>query len=345
MRGFVEKSIIAGFCLYNSYMIHPSIDLPFYFVLTFILSLALDLFNNKNIRYFIYFLFITLCFYNPLFIYYLPLILYNMVVDIKIYAGLTLFLILIDFSLINLMGSIISIYLSMMTMKYNEMVEENKITRDGLKEDTLYLKKYNEQLKIDREKNIHIAILTERNRIARELHDSIGHGISSSILQIEALKVISDDNLKEGLIQVQNTLKTGMDDIRNSIHNLYKESLDLKSKIEELCDEIPHMDIKLVYGIDDELPFDLKFDILSIVKEAITNCVKHSNATKLEISVLSQPKFFSIIVNDNGNKFDKSKTHSGIGLISMGEIASKYNGFLNYGFDNGFKIHITLMKG
>lgn len=347
MRKFIEKSLIVLFCLYNTYQINPTKDLVFCFLITLIISLFLDLFQSKNLKLFIYFIFIALCFYDSLLIYYLPLILYNMYLDFEKYTILTVPLIFMNISVINLIVAIISVYLSIMRKKYNIVLNENKITRDELKEDALYLKKYNEQLKIDKEKNIHIAILTERNRIARELHDSIGHGISSSILQVEALKMISDSSTKESLNLLQNTLKNGMDDIRNSIHNLYNESLDLENKVEQLCNEISNIDIQLIYKIKDDLPFDLKFDILSVVKEAITNCVKHSNATELKISLLSHQKFYSIIIKDNGSEYDKTSSIStkGIGLLSMKEIANKHNGFLNCEFDNGFKIHVTLMKG
>lgn len=347
MRRFIEKSFIVLFCLYNTYKINPTKDLVFYFLISLILSFALDLFRNKKVRIFIYLVFLTLYIYDQLFIYYLPLILYNIYLDFNIYTFLVVPVILADFSIVNLLASFISIYLSIMTKRFNIFINQNKIVRDELKEDAIYLKKYNEQLKIDREKNIHIAILTERNRIARELHDSIGHAISSSILQVEALKVVSDNTMTEGLDLLQNTLNNGMNDIRKSIHNLYNESLDLENRIESLCSEIPTIDVEIIYKLEDNLSYDFKFDILSIIREAITNCVKHSNATELKISLLSQPKFYSIIIKDNGNRFDK--THDlltkGIGLLSMNEIASKYNGFLNYEFDNGFKIHLTLMKG
>lgn len=92
-----------------------------------------------------------------------------------------------------------------------------------------------------------------------------------------------------------------MNDIRNSIHNLYNESLDLKSRIEDLCDEISNMDIKLTYKMEDDLPYDLKFDILSVVKEAITNCVKHSNATELLIMKDNNQYLFLFIVNSSFN--------------------------------------------
>lgn len=333
--------------MFNTYKINPTIDLAFYFLISLIISVALDLFPKRLARLFFYLSFLGLLIYDPLFVYYIPLILYNLYLDFKAYSLLALPLIFLDFSLINLINSVISLYLTMMTEKFEVLLRENKAVRDELKEDTIYLRKYNEQLKIDREKNIHIAILTERNRIARELHDSIGHSISSSILQVEALKVVADDNIKESLNLLQNTLRNGMDDIRKSIHNLYNESLDLKSRIEDLCHEISNIDIKLIYKMDDNLPYDLKFDILSVVKEAITNCVKHSNATELRITLLSQPKFHSIVIMDNGSRIDSTGNLSdkGIGLLSMKEIASKYKGFVNYGFDNGFKIHMTLMKG
>lgn len=348
MKRFIEKFFIILFCLYNSYKTVPTANLALYFLISIIISLTLDLFNDKKIKSVIYILFIIIYFSNSLFTFYLPLILYNMYLDFGIYIILLLPLILMDFSIMNLIIYIISIYLSVMSKKFDTILNKNKTTRDELKEDTIYLKKYNEQLKIDREKNIHIAILTERNRIARELHDSIGHALSSSILQVEALKIIStEDNVIENLNLLQKTLNNGMDDIRKSIHNLYNESFDLKSKIQDLCSEIPTIDVDITYKIEDELAYDLKFDILSVVKEGITNCVKHSDATKLKISLLSQVNFYSITIKDNGSNFTESNSllNKGIGLTSMNDIANKYNGFLNYEFNDGFKIHLVLMKG
>ncbi len=348
MRRFIEKFFITMFCLYNTYKIHPDENLVFYFLISLIISLLLDLLLLKKRRIFLYILFIILCFSNNLFIFYLPLILYNIYLDFAIYTLLAIPLFFMDFYILNFMTAVISIYFSAMREKYNMLLEENKIVRDELTEDTIYLIKYNEQLKIDREKNIEIAILTERNRIARELHDSIGHGISSSILQVEALKIVSKEkNVISGLNTLQNTLANGMEDIRKSIHNLYSESLDLEAEIEKLCAEIPNINTEIVYNLEKDLDYNIKFDILSIVKEGITNCIKHSNATKLKITLLNQPKFYSIIIKDNGNIFDKNTSLSskGIGLVSMEDIARKHNGFLNYKFEEGFQLHLTLMKG
>ncbi len=344
MRRFIEKSIIAAFSLYYTYKFLEGTDFVVFFLISIVISTFLDLFINKKYRYVLYGLFVTLIIYNNIFLYYLPLIFYNLYMDFKYYSLFALTFLLIDFTPIILIINFLSLYFSHSTDTVENIVLEYRIMRDSLKEDTLYLKKYNEQLTLDREKNIHIAILTERNRIAREIHDSIGHAISSSILQVKAIKIIAGKTIEEPLDQLQNTLNNGMNDIRKSLQGLRDESFDLKSRIENLIDETPHMDVDFIYNIGDELDYNLKFDILSIVKEAMTNTLKHSDASKMKISLLDQPKFYTVIIVDNGSEklnFDSK----GIGLDYIRETANKYNGHLNFNYDHGFKIHITLMKG
>lgn len=344
MRRFVEKSIIAALSLYSTYKFLEGLDFVVFFLISILISISLDLLTKDKYRYVLYTLFMVLIFYNNTFLYYLPLIFYNLYLDFKYYSLFSLSLLLKGFSPIILIINFLSLYFSYNTDRADNIVLEYRTIRDNLKEDTLYLKKYNEQLTLDREKNIHIAILTERNRIAREIHDSIGHAISSSILQVKAIKIIGGKTIEEPLDQLQDTLNNGMNDIRKSLQGLRDESLDLKNRIENLIDEIPHMNLEFIYNIDEELDYNLKFDILSIVKEAMTNTLKHSDSTQMKISVIGQPRFYTIIIRDNGTikpEFD----HKGIGLDYIGETANKYRGHFNYNYDNGFKIHITLMKG
>lgn len=348
IKRLLEKLIIILFSLCNTYKAYPEENLALYFLIVIIITSLLELTSNKRIKAFLYIVFGVLSISYRLFILYIPIIIYNLYMDFDIYAVLILPLIFFNFYPVNLLLSILSAYISVMAKKQNEMLEENKKARDKIKEDCLLLEKYNEQLKKDREKNIQIAVLTERNRIAKELHDAIGHTLTSGILQVESLKIISNEkNVIEKLDVLQDTLTKGMEEIRNSIHNLYNESFDLKEQIEKLCTNVPNINVELVYKIEDDLSYDIKFDILSVIREGITNCIKHSNADILRIILLEQPKFYSITIKDNGSVFDKSSLHNtkGIGLLSIREIANKYNGFLNYNFDKGFKIHLILMKG
>lgn len=344
MRKFIEKSIIAFLSLYSTYKFVDGLDFVVFFLIAILTSVCLDLISNKKYRSLFYILFLLLVFYNKAFLFYLPLIFYNLYIDFKYYSLFSLALLLLDFSPIILIILFLSLYFSHSTNAIENIVSEYRAMRDNLKEDTLMLKKYNEQLTLDREKNIHIAILTERNRIAREIHDSIGHAISSSILQVKAIKIMGNPNLHEPLNQLQDTLNNGMDDIRKSLHGLRDDSFHLRSRIEMLIDEIPHMDVEFIYKLDEYIDYNLKFDILSIVKEAITNTLKHSNANRIKISLISQPKFHTLILEDNGRE-EPNLYGKGIGLDYIRETANKYNGLFNYKYDNGFKIHITLMKG
>jgi len=348
IKRILEKLIIIIFSLYNTYKAYPEENLALYFLIVIIITSLLELISRKRIKALLYIIFGALSISYRLFILYIPIIIYNLYWDFGLYAVLMAPIIFINFYPANILLSVLSAYISAMAKEQNKILMENIRARDKIREDSLLLEKYNEQLKKGKEKSIHIAILTERNRIAKKLHDAIGHTLTSSILQVESIKIISGEkHILEKLNILQNTLTKGMEEIRNSIHNLYNESLDLKEQIEKLCTNVPNIDVELIYRIEDDLSYDMKFDILSVIREGITNCIKHSNADKLKITLLDQPKFYSITIKDNGSMFDEKSLRStkGIGLLSIKEIAEKYGGFLSYGFDNGFKIHLTLMKG
>src|SRR5699024_1623107 len=105
------------------------------------------------------------CFVDNTFVFYLPLILYNAYSDFSLYGLLALVLISLNLSAINLFLSIVSLYFSIMEEKFRYLLKKNRSIRDTLIEDTLYLRNYSEKLQKNKEKDIRIAILTERNRI------------------------------------------------------------------------------------------------------------------------------------------------------------------------------------
>ena len=334
-------------CLYHSYTLSLAGDLVFLLLFSMTISLLLDLSGKKEYRMGIYTVFILMCLIDPQYMSYMPLIIYNMSIDLRAYTAITFIFIFLHFSPLNFITALLSVYLSARTDDYHRLLASTKSTHNALIEHQFHLRSHNEQLEKDSDKNIHIGILTERNRIARELHDSIGHVLSSSILQVEALKIISEDKNMPHLNLLQDTLSNGMEDIRHSIHNIYSDSLDLKGKIYELSDDFPALKIELIYKLSDDLPYALKFDILSIVKESMTNCAKHSTGTKLVINLLEQPRFYALIIKDNGRQFASHKNllTKGMGMAAMKEMADKYGGSFNASFDQGFNIHITLMKG
>ncbi len=343
MRSLVEKSILFTISFYMSALSLENDSTIIYILISLIIILALDLLKTSKARIILFIVFFLLSINYKEIRYFIPLGAYSL------YEYSKLILLLVPYFLVwgnygQAILTVQSIYMAKKNLEYTRLLRMSKDTRDELKEDTIILKKYNKQLEIDREKNIHIAILSERNRISRKLHDSIGHLISSSILQLEALKVLNrDENLNPSLDLLQSSLKNGMVDVRKSIHDLYRESLDLREAIARIIEENPSLEISLDYRMDEDLNYEVKYDVLSVVKEAVTNVKKHSDSNKVDISLVSMPGFHLINIRDYGQ--GKEIDQLGLGLISMEEVYKKYSGNGSFGFDNGFKIHMVLMKG
>ena len=105
-------------------------------------------------------------------------------------------------------------------------------TRDYSKEYELLLEEKNRKLIESQDKTVYAATLSERNRIAREIHDNVGHMLTRAILQMGAIKVLNkDEKLKPSIEEIDRTLNTAMSNIRNSVHDLHDESIDLESSL------------------------------------------------------------------------------------------------------------------
>lgn len=231
--------------------------------------------------------------------------------------------------------------------------------QDETAEITNRLYKKNQELIETQNYEIKAATLDERNRIAREIHDSVGHQLSSSILQTGALLAITqDEQIKERLNNLKDTLTVSMDSIRHSIHNLHDESLDLEEKILSLIHSFTFCSISLEYQVVHDFSTKVKYALLFIIKEALSNIMKHSNATSALIAIYEHPAFYQIRIWDNGTgkgtyskiqwqtseyPIEKNPLHQdGMGLVGISERVDALGGKLNIRCENGFEIFITL---
>ncbi len=339
MRNFYSKLLVLSFIIITT-AYYNVLDLK-YLLIFFSISILNEFLDSKfkNIIsiFLICFLFFSenLFFYTPLFIY-----------DINTKNNYIIFLLNLFFlkkNLLTFITNILSIFLNNINKKYLKLLNENISITDHLREDALLLKSINKNLELDYNKNLELAILEERNRISRQLHDSIGHLFSSSIVQLEAIKIINSDvNINSNLTNLENTLKTGMMDVRNNIHNIYNESFDLKEEINKILDTVDdNIFIDFFFRFECN-NIQLKHDILSIIKEAINNINKHSNTDEIKINLLTHKNFHKVSITDNGSMYNPNE--GGIGLLSIKQIVQKYNGVFNYTFDDGFKVHITLIR-
>lgn len=239
---------------------------------------------------------------------------------------------------------LISLRLSFVSQKRGILTEKIKKMRDDNQENENFLKERNKILLEQQNVEIRMATLKERNRIAREIHDNVGHMLTRAILQTGALKVLEkEEKLKEQLNDLQQTLNVAMNNIRNSVHDLHDDSINLEKAVKELIMAFPKLDIDFEYEVENQIDKNIKYGFLAIIKEALTNTLKHSNGNKVRIEIVENPGFYKLVVTDNGTEIQENFV-GGMGISSIQERVETLNGVLRISTDNGFRITITIFK-
>lgn len=239
--------------------------------------------------------------------------------------------------LLFLMGGI----LKYKTLHLMKLKQDFKLLRDTSTEYNLLLRQKNKTLIQKQDYEIHVATLRERNRIAREIHDNVGHMLSRSILQSGALLALNkDEQLKEPLTALKDTLSHAMDSIRESVHDLHDDSVDLKSSILTLLEDFKNYNTQFEYDMGTMIPREIKYCFISIVKESLSNITRHSNATHIQIVVREHPSLYQLMVWDNGT--DIFMNNPGIGLENMKERVEALRGNFSVTTEKGFRIFISI---
>lgn len=170
------------------------------------------------------------------------------------------------------------------------------------------------------------ATLQERNRIAREIHDSLGHSLTALNLQLEtALKLWQSNPAKAQtfLARAKQLGSKALQDVRQSVSAMRSKPLQgrlLEQAIASLAEEFhcstgvaPICEIQLRRVLPDEV----NTAIYRITQEALTNISKHAAATEVKIQLNTTPTELHLAIYDNGRGFDLDQNTSGFGLQSM----------------------------
>ena len=197
------------------------------------------------------------------------------------------------------------------------------------------------------------ATLEERARIAREMHDSVGHVLTRAILQAGALsKLNHDEKLQAPLAALEETLGSGMTQTRESLHQLRDKAVDLYHEFDLLCHAYPsaRYQIKLEYELTHSLPMNYQQAFLATTQEALTNVEKHSNASLVWVRLREFPGFYQLIVQDNGRSEGMGAVQGsgspgeGMGLESMRLRCEALGGNFYVRREKGFGVFMTLPK-
>ena len=305
-----------------------------------------------------------LCFYSPVYIVSSGMIVACAEPAFRDYYGL-------EKEVLIVAGLAAAVLLYGRTGRLDELEQEYKKSRDDSRELTLMLEKKNQDLLEKQDTEVYLATLKERNRIAREIHDNVGHMLSRSILMVGALKTVNqDENLKVPMELLDQTLNEAMTNVRQSVHDLHDESVNLKEVVESLAEEFRFCPVQLTYDMGYDIPKEIKYSFIAITKEALNNVMRHSNANEVKIMTREHPGLYQLIIEDNGTSDERiqpdgdweeyaekesagktgnvRKTEntesSGIGIENMKKRVRMLGGTMQIQKENGFRIFITVPK-
>jgi len=180
------------------------------------------------------------------------------------------------------------------------------------------------------------SILEERNRMAREIHDTLAQAFTGILAQVGAAKQVLTDDLEATqahLDLIKELARTGLTEARRSVFALRPQLLEegsLQSALHSLIAQIrtAAMDTTLYYEIEGtvySLPAEVESNLLRMGQEALTNAIRHANADEIRVQLVYDRDQFCLRVRDNGQGFGVGSIPSseGFGLLGMSERAER----------------------
>ncbi|MCX8129854.1 MAG: sensor histidine kinase [Clostridia bacterium] len=330
-----------------------------------IINMAYHVFKSSNLKTsLLIFSIISVmgCFFyvNPLFILLLPINIIELIYKHRENMWLTVTVLVAgaftagrglvaEYVLISVFGFLIYVLsynshkkITYLTAETDSLKEKNHSLHDKLNKEAEYEKqlKYSSQLE-------------ERNKIAQEIHDKIGHSLSGSLMQLEAAKLLveyshiqeNNNKVREILQSVINTLRDGMESIRATLRNIKPVSEQLgvnrlKLLLEEFTVNSKIKSNLLHKGNLEQISYVQWKIIYENIKEALTNTIKYSNASTVTVHIEVLNKFIKAEIRDNG--VGAAKIKKGLGIAGMEERSEGIGGKIITDGSKGFSI-ITLL--
>ena len=200
-----------------------------------------------------------------------------------------------------------------------------------------------------------LTVSRERNRLARELHDTLAHTLSGQAVNLEAIKLMLPPDQVEIQGMLDQTLKTtrdGLAEVRRALRDLRSKALvdlGLSIAVRSLAQEAAdRADFALDLETAEDLPrmaTDIEQAIYRIAQESFTNIIYHANARNVSLRLGIENHRFHMVIHDDGPGFDLNQIdfHNQHGLIGMQERAVMTGGKLNIKCDPGHGTQIEFM--
>ena len=234
-------------------------------------------------------------------------------------------------------------YLILLIKNTHEEKERIRLLNEKLEEANQRLRAYAIEV-------AQMAETRERNRLAREIHDTLGHALTGIAAGLDACIMtleVAPDLTKKQLNKIRDTAKKGITDVRRSVKKLRPDDLERLPFQEALMEmtknysESSGMEITFdIFSWSENLRQDQEDVIYRVLQESITNSKRHGHATKVKITIGGNEKYLLIVIADNGRGCEDVK--QGFGLKHMRERLELLHGTIHYWSDEGFIVEAMI---
>lgn len=250
--------------------------------------------------------------------------------------------------------SVAATLLSLRTAQLEHEQERMRRTRDELQERALALEARNRDLADRQDYEVELVTLAERARIAREIHDNVGHQLTRASLQAEALRVVHADEprVAADFTDVKRTVDEALQLVRASVHALNDNATDLSVQLERIVegarsDSGPQIELEV---LAEHTPANVANCFAAVLREALSNAMRHACAQTVTVRCMEHPSFYQLIVTDDGVGEVQASgrgTAEGMGLASMRERIEALGGTFTAGpraGAGGWRVFATVPK-
>ena len=201
--------------------------------------------------------------------------------------------------------------------------------------------KKNTQLKLSQEEVKRLATTAERERIARDLHDLIGHTFSMLTMKAQLAQKLFDhdtDKARQEIAELEQISRSALAEVREAVTG-YRQK-DMATELANAKTLLNSIEVDFHYHIPETpLPANIDSTLGFIVREAVTNLVKHANATRCQITLSEAARQLKLTIADNGSS---KAGPEGNGLKGMRERVAQLGGELSLDHTQGFCITVTV---
>ena len=191
------------------------------------------------------------------------------------------------------------------------------------------------------------AILQERNRLAREIHDTLAQGFTGITIQLEAAEDALPHDPAQTNLHINRAIQLARESLaeaRRSVRALRPQMLDDKDLPAALALYVRQItegtSLHATFNVEGKpaaLPMDIENDLLRIGQEALTNALKHAQANEIVVKLAFAPEQIQLSVQDDGSGFDPGLVvnRSGFGLLGMRERVERMGGVIAFSSEAG----------